>query len=135
MYIDKQTLLSDEQAITVTAASTNIYNMGNDDSKVQSLNDKGNVSVLCQVPVAFAGGTSLKVAFQTSDSSTFSSSTTIYESEAILTAALIQGYKFAISKLPRINAQYLRAYFTVDGTMSAGNIDVGLILDEQTNGA
>jgi len=134
MYIDKQTLLSDDQAVTVTAASSNSYDFGNDNALVQALNSKGNIGVLAQVHTAFAGGTSLKLTIESSDSSTFSITKVIYDSGVVLTATLIAGYKFPISGLPRIDEEYIRAYYTVVGTMSAGKVAVGLILDEQTNG-
>ena len=135
MYIDKQQLLSDDQAVTVSAASTNIIDFGNDDSKIQALAEK-NAGVLAQVHTSFAGGTSVSLSIQVSDSSTFSSSTTIYDSGAIGASTLAAGYKFKIKSLPRFSEQYLRAYYTVVGTMSAGKIACGLILpeNEQSNG-
>ena len=49
MIIDKQNLFSDDQAITVTADSTNVIDLGADDSKIQAINEKGGVElwVLC----------------------------------------------------------------------------------------
>lgn len=134
MILDKQNLFSEDQAVTVTADSTNIIDLGNDDSEVNpALNEKGDLEVFAQVTTAFASGTSLKVSLLSSDSSTFSSSTTVSESAAIATASLVQGYKFKLGQLTEIDEQYLKLVYTVVGTMSAGNILAGLVLDKQTN--
>jgi hypothetical protein len=133
MILDKQNMFSEDQAVTVTADSTNIIDLGNDGSEVIALNEKGGVELLAQVTTAFAGGTSLKASLVTSDSSTFSSSTTVSESAVVLTAALVQGYKFRFASLPEINEQYAKLVYTVDGTMSAGNVVSALVLDKQTN--
>lgn len=135
MYIDKETLLSDNQAITTTAASENIYSFGDDDSTVQTLNEKGQLKVLAKVGTTFVGsGATLKLTLQSDDSSTFASALTLYESAAIAVGTLASGYAFNVSGLPRIKERYLRAYFTVSGTFTAGKVHVGLVLDEQTNG-
>ena len=134
MIIDKQTLLSDGQAVTVTAASTNSYDFGAAADEVQTLNEKGQLQIMAQTGTDFAGGTSMSLAIQTDDSSTFASATTLFTTAAIAQAALVDGYKFYVATLPRIKERYLRAYFTVVGTMSAGTVHVGLGLDKQSNG-
>jgi len=133
MILDKQNLLSDDQAVTVTAASENIIDLGNDAAEIQALNEKGKLEVLAQVTEAFTGATNMKVGIQTSDSSTFSSATTLLETAEIAEASLVAGYQFKFGGLPVINEQYLRLYYTVTGTHSAGTIVAGLVLDRQTN--
>lgn len=134
MILDYENLFSNDQAITVTAAPTNVIDLGDDDSAVQALNQKGELDVFCQVTTAFAGGTSLQVALQSDDDEAFGSATTIMTSAAIATASLVAGYQFKFGKLPRINERYIRLYYTVVGTMSAGKVVAGLVLDTQTNG-
>lgn len=133
MIADKQNIFSEDQAITVTAASTNVIDLGNDDAAIQALNEKGDAELLVQVTTAFAGGTSLAVKLQSDDDEAFGSATDLIDTGAIVTATLVQGYKFRLA-LPEINEQYLRLYYTVVGTMSAGKIFAGLVLDKQTNG-
>ena len=132
MILDKENIFSDDQAITVTANSTNIIDLGNDDALVVTSNEKFT-NLFCQVCTTFAGGTSVAVTVTASNSSTFSSETTIASSGAIGTSSLVAGYKFPIQLPKMIAEQYLRATYTVVGTCSAGNITSGLILDEQTN--
>ena len=135
MILDTQTMFSDDQAITVTAVSTNIVDLASDSSKVQALNEKGDLQMFVQVSgAAFAGGTSLKVDVYTSDSSTMNGQAIMVSSAAIVTASLVLGYQFPLGKLDRINVQYMRLTYTVVGTMSAGNITAGLIIDKQTYG-
>ena len=134
MIMDYQNLLSDAQAVTDSAASSNYIDMGADDAEVQAYVEKAG-EILAQVGVAFAGGTSMKVALQVSDATNFAGAVTIAISEAIIAATLVAGYQFRLGKIPpHTSKRYLRLYYTVDGTMSSGNIDAGIILDKQTNG-
>lgn len=135
MLLDSTLLLSDDQAITTTAASTNKIDLGNDNAAVQPLNEKGEITLLCQVTEDFAGGTSLQVAVRTDDDSAFGSPTTLFTSAAIATASLVAGYQFPVTvKLPRINEQYLDVNYVVVGTHTAGKMTTGLVLDVQSNG-
>lgn len=132
MYIDKDLVFSDDQAVTVTAASTNIIDLGDDNSKVQALNSKGDVEVFAEVTTAFAAGTSMSVTLQSDDDVAFGSPTTVNASAAVATSSLVVGYQYKLGKLPRINEQYVRLYYTVVGTMSAGKIFSALVIDRQT---
>lgn len=133
MITDKENLFSEDQAVTVSAASTNVIDLGNDASEIQALNEKGHVELFVQVTTAFASGTSLKVTLQSDDDEAFGSATTLLDTAAIATASLVAGYQFKFGSLPQINEQYLRLYYTVVGTMSAGKIFAGLVVDRQTN--
>lgn len=132
MILDKQNLFSEDQAVTVTANSTNIIDLGNDDSAVQALNEKGELELFVQVTTAFANATSMSVTLTSDDSSTFASETTVLASAAVAEASLVAGYQFKLGKLPRINEQYIRLTYTVVGTHNAGAVTAGLILDRQT---
>ena len=133
MILDKQNLFSSDQAITTTANSTDIIDLGADNSRVQDLNEKGVTQAFFQVTKAFTGTTSMVVTLTESDSSTMLSETTVVSSATILTASLVAGYQFQFSTLPLISKRYLRATYTVVGTLAAGTIMAGLTLDRQTN--
>lgn len=138
MILDKQNLFSEDQAITVTAVSTNVIDLGADNARNQLDNEKGDVEVFVQVTTAFSGGTSLKVTLQADDDEAFGSAVTILDSAAIVTASLVAGYQFKLGKLPRLGSadkRYLRLNYTVVGTMSAGKVLAGLIRDRQTANA
>lgn len=133
MIIDKENLFSNEQAITVTAVSTDVIDLGDDDAQVQALNSKGLLELWVQVVEAFAVGTSLKVTLQEDDDSAFSSPVDIIETDDILLASLVLGYKFRFGKLPEISKRYIRLSYTAVGTFTGGKVTAGLILDKQTN--
>lgn len=136
MILDKENLFSEDQAFAglidnTTGYSTNIIDLGNDSARVQAMNEKGG-EILVQVTTTFASGTSLKVELLSDDDEAFGSPTTVVSSAAVVTASLVAGYQFKL-RLPEINEQYLRLKYTVAGTMTAGKVLAGLILDKQTN--
>jgi hypothetical protein len=134
MIIDYQNLFSNDQAVTVSAASTNVIDLGDDSARVKALNEKGEIEILCQVTTAFEGGTSLAVKVQTDNDEAFGSPTDVVASAAVGYATLVAGYQFKIAVAANlINEQYARLYYTVVGTMSAGKVLGALVLDRQTN--
>lgn len=132
MILDKQNLFSNAQAVTVTAASESVIDLGAEGAKVVTPNEKPS-HLFVQVVTAFASGTSLKVGLEMDDNASFSSATTVFETAAIGVASLVAGYKFSLPCLPVGMEQFARLYYTVVGTMSAGKITAGLVLDKQTN--
>lgn len=145
MIFDKQTQFSAAQAITVSAASTNVidlkaagipYGHTGAVTRDQGINAGGNeVPLLIQVVTAFATATSVKVAVQTDDNDAFSSAATVLESEAIPVASLVAGYKFNIPQLPEgTRERYVRLYYTVAGSdATAGAITAGIVAARQNN--
>lgn len=134
MILDKQNLLSDAQALTTSAASTNVIDLGADDASIQAFVERAG-EIFCQVGVALETGTSVAVAVQVDDDVAFGSATTLYTTAAIATASLVEGYKFTLGKFPaHISERYMRLYYTIVGTFDAGSVDAGIVLDEQTNG-
>ena len=136
MIVDKENLFSNDQDLgdsagTATVVSTNIIDLGNDDSKVQALNEKGG-QLLVQVTESFVGGTSVAVTLQSDDDEAFGSPTTVVSSAAIGASTLVAGYQFKLA-LPPINEQYLRLSYAVVGTFTAGMLTAGLVLDKQTS--
>lgn len=131
MIFDKENMMSEDQAVTVTAASSNVIDLGNDSARVQALNEKGKLELMCQVTTLFAGGTSIVAELQSDDDVAFGSPTTVLQSAAVVTASLKAGYQFPFSELPEINEQYIRMKYTVVGTMSAGKITAALLVGKQ----
>lgn len=130
MIFDAQNLFSDDQALTTTAVSTNVIDLG----VAADVGPGEPLYLRIQVTTAFAGGTSLKVALQKDDNSGFSSATIVLESEVIATASLTQGYLFPLTQIPHsADEQYLRLNYTIVGTMSAGAITAGIVTGHQAN--
>lgn len=141
MIFDKQTQFSAAQAITASAASTNVIDLlaagipYGDDAALARDQGLFNIPLLIQVVTAFATLTSLKVAVQTDDNSSFTSATTVLETEAIAAASLVAGYQFNIDRVPlKTTERYVRLYFTVAGTnASAGAVTAGITAANQNN--
>lgn len=127
MIFDKHNNFSEDQAITVTANSTNVVDLG-----PAKMGEGEPIEVLVQVTTAFAGGTSIAFTLETDDNEAISSATDIQDVAAVATAGLTQGTQITFSALPRACERYLRLAYTVVGTMSAGKIFAGLNLDRNT---
>lgn len=110
MYIDKENLFSDAQALTTTAASTNLIDLGVD-------RDIGttNIRFRVQVDTTFqsTAGSTCTIALQTDSTSAFSSATTLFTSAAIAKASMTAGALLVDVAVPRGTERYLRAYYTV----------------------
>ena len=132
MILDNENLLSNDQAVTVTAASEDVLDLGGANAGDMSPGEP--LELFCQVSEEdFAGGTSIAVAVQCDDNAAFSSATTLFTTAAIATASLVQGYKFALGSLPEGCERYLRFNYTVVGTMTAGKLTGGIVPDIQSN--
>lgn len=131
MITDKQLTLSDAQAITATADSTNILNLGQ-----ANANNGYPVEVLCEVEDDFtaSGSATLTVSLVTATDAAFTSPVTLVTTAAIPKATLVRGYQIPISFLPAGLLQYSKLVYTVGtGPMTAGSINAGLVLARQTN--
>ena len=132
-FIDKQALLSEDQAITGSAASTNLIDLGAESSLVMD-NPEYNVKIVVQVTTDFATLTSLAIALQCDTAATFGSATSL-ESKSVLLAGLTAGKQF-VFHVPRGVERYIRMYYTVTGDdATAGKVHAAVVLDQQSNGA
>lgn len=144
MIFDAQNTFSDQQAITVTAPSTNTIDFSATGKPVGAAanlrRDMGRgkmVPLRAQVTEAFlaAGAGTLTVELQTDDNDAFSSAKTVWTSGAIGKATLVPGYVFALDYLPRgTDERYARLNFTVaTGPFTAGKITAGVVAATEDN--
>ncbi|MDI9505526.1 MAG: hypothetical protein QM271_05395 [Bacillota bacterium] len=127
MILDKQNLFSDDQAVTVTADSTNVIDLG-----IAGMGKGEPVRLFAQVTTTFDGGTSLKASLVTSDSTPFSGAPSLVEPAASAAASLLAGYAFGLGGfMPEEIKRYNKLVYTVVGTMTAGTITAGFLLDKQ----
>jgi len=141
MIFDRTTQYSNGQAVTATAASTNIIDhlaagipYGSSTPVARDLGVGPEVPLLVQVTEAFTGATSVQVSYQTSDASNFASPETVVSTAAVPVADLKAGYQFAIAQIPfKARKRYSRLNFTVDGTATAGKITAGIVAAVQKN--
>lgn len=138
MIYSKQSLLSDAQAVTATAASTNVYDLGANGTPVgasAALNrDMGKglqVKLDVRVVTTFATLTSLTVTLEQDDDVAFGTVTTVGGTQAIPVASLVAGYKFNLDRLLLgLTKRYFRLKYTVAGSnATAGAITAGVVLD------
>lgn len=140
MIFSANSLLSDDQAITASAASTNVIDLGANGTPVGGSAALGYgsgegtpVPFLVQVTAAFDNLTSLTIAVETDDNSGFSSATKLVE-QTIALAALVAGKQIALPCLPDQLERYVRVYYTVTGTNPAnGTVKAGITMGRQTN--
>ncbi|ELY4417412.1 hypothetical protein SMZ51_001974 [Cronobacter sakazakii] len=129
MLLDQQALFSAAQAITATAASTNVIDTGS----AKDVGKGGDVPLLIQVVEDFNNLTSLTVAVQTDDNAAFSSPTDVI-SMVIPVASLVSGYKTPVITLPMKMERYVRLNYTVTGTApTTGKVTAGIVGGGQTN--
>jgi len=123
MTIDKN-MFSDEQAVTATAASTNVIDFGAD---LGNIGDGQSVRVYAQVVVDFATLTSLTVALQTS-AVEGSGYYAVLTGPTVVLADLVAGKVVLEATVPKDMLQYCRLYYTVAGSSAtAGKVTAGLM--------
>lgn len=129
MLLDQQALFSAAQAITATAASTNVIDTGSN----KDVGKYGDIPLLIQVVEGFNNLTSLAVTVQTDDNSAFSSAADVL-SMTIPLASLVLGYKSPVITLPMKMERYIRLNYTVTGTApTTGKVTAGITGGVQTN--
>lgn len=113
-YLDAQTLLSDVQALTATAVSTNTY-----DSTVAATDiGVGLPQLVAEISVDVgAGGTTPTFTFNiiTSAAANLGSATTL-SSMTVAAALLVAGYKFYMPFPPGKTQRYVGLSYTLGGT-------------------
>jgi len=126
MITDKLLRVSEDQAVTSTAVSTNTVDLG-------SARDIGEGTPLYMnfaVTEAFANGTSVTFEVITSASDNLGTPTVIGSSTAVATAALTLGKNVVVRLNPDIGGKgqrYLGARYTVAGTMNAGKVTADIV--------
>lgn len=142
MIFSAQQLFSDDQAITASADSTNVIDLGvagTPYGAAAALNDdigKGApVPLLVQVTTAMAAAGAATLVVNISTGATAALGTTIAASAVIPVADLVAGYQIPIQFLPnKITERYLGIeYVVATGPMTAGNVTAGITMGNQTN--
>ena len=125
MYIDAQHLFSDSQALTASAASTNLIDLGGD----HNVGIGEPMAVVINVEVALddtTGDETYVFTVEADDNSGFSSAATIATKTA--TRGDVAGTKYVLPIPADTSAeQYLRVYYTLGGTTPTGTVSAFLI--------
>lgn len=135
MIFDNQNMLSDAQAITATAASTNVIDLGPIRSGVVRDIGKGaEIPLLIQVVEPFNNLTSLTVTMQVDDNEAFASPKSVWAIMVVL-ANLTTGRIVVPEHITRgTDERYMRLFYTVTGTApTTGKVTAGVTMGNQSN--
>lgn len=141
MIMDRSLLFSDGQAITATAASTNLIDLGatgtpyGGTALIRDIGFGNYVPMVVTVTQSFNNLTSLTISIETDDNASFSSATTVWTSPAYTLAQLATSAKYLLpDDFPvGVNERYVRLKYTVAGTApTLGKITAGAVAARQT---
>ena len=130
MITDKLLRVSEDQALTTTAVSTDKIDL----SVARDIGEGQDLFMNFAVTTALAGGTSVKFEVVTSAAADLSSPTVIGSTDAIVTASLVAGYNTAVRINPQIASlgqRYLGARYTISGTYTSGKVTADVVMDVQ----
>lgn len=125
MLYDLENTFSDNQVITAAAASTNTVKLAAGPLKEVACGTP--IPLRIQVTEDFAGLTSLEVKVQTATDEAFTTPKDLATTGAIPLADLKAGYVAPINFIPKGNLGYMRLYYDVTGTATAGKITAGIV--------
>lgn len=147
MIFDAENLFSDQQAVTATANSTNVVDLGatgtpygNAEALKRDIGKGNKIPLRVQVTEDFNNLTSLKIDLVTSDSATLASGNVVHATTgAVVLADLDAGWAWGSDAVPFANAAGMKRYmglvYTVVGTApTAGKVTAGITMGNQTNG-
>lgn len=144
MIFDNTLLFSDNQAITASAASTNIIDTGSYDpvlpggtsGQARDLGKGTKIPLLIQVTETFdtaAEDGTLAISLRLDSTSTITPDKTI-SLGTFTEAELVAGFQIPFDYIPKgTNLQYMQLYYTVGGAgnFTAGKIKAGIVAGVQ----
>ena len=129
--IDAQNELSDAQAVTTTAVSTNVIDMNQVTPRYAGGEDL-NLNV--EVGTTFACGTSIQAIVYTDDTTTVTNGEAIYTGPVVATAAAVAGKKLLTASLHYKDLQqYVGVQYVVVGTHTAGAVEAHYMITPQSD--
>lgn len=141
MMLSAEQIFSDSQALTATAASTNIIDLGATGTVlgapaalVRDIGPGKAVEFIVQLDVD-SGGTSptLDVAVQVDTTDAFSSATTVASSEQLAGGSAGDRVQLNCTLPEGTNERYLRLNYTLSGTSPTYTVTAGIVAGDQTN--
>lgn len=125
MQLDSRTVLSDQQAITADAASTDYIDLGAD----RDIGSGQPLWFVVYLDEAFNTLTSLDIKLQSDSDSGFATNLLTHISQNFLLAALTPaGQRLVAFALPLGIQRYVRAYFDVNGSNpSTGKLTAAIV--------
>ncbi|CAM8501902.1 hypothetical protein KVG90_21690 [Klebsiella pneumoniae] len=134
MILDKLLMFSEAQAVTASAASTDVIDLGPIDGTRRDIGVGYPLELFVNVntTAAAAGAATVNIQLQTSpDNSTW---TTLTSSGDLALSALTSGKRVMSQKVPQGVQRYLRFNYVVGtGPLTAGAFTAGINLDVDNN--
>ena len=132
MFIDKNLQVSDAQAVTDTAASTDVIDFGQTNPNV-GMDDRSSMVITVDTAAEAVGAATVTFAVQ--DSADNSSFADVAVTTAIGKATLVAGYQHVIP-MPTKLRRYCRVNYTVaTGPLTAGAFSAQVVTGIQQNTA
>ncbi|EHW5098778.1 hypothetical protein K2806_001601 [Escherichia coli] len=134
MITDKLLMFSEAQAVTDTAASTDVIDLGPIDGNRRDIGVGYPLEfwALVNEAATASGEATVNIQLQTSEDN--SSWTTIYDSGALAKTSLTAGERVVSAKVPAGVQRYLRVNYSVAaGPLTAGEFTAGISLDVDAN--
>lgn len=134
MITDKLLMFSEAQAVTNTAASTDVIDLGPIDGNRRDIGVGYPLEfwVLINEAATASGEATVNIQLQTSENN--SSWSTIYDSGALAKATMTAGKRVVSAKVPAGVQRYLRVNYSVaTGQLTAGKFTAGISLDVDAN--
>lgn len=130
MFIDKNLQVSNEQAVTASAASTDVIDFGQANPNT-GMDDRSNMVITVDEAATAAGAATVTFSVQDSaDNSTFAD---VAVTAAIGKATLVAGHQIVIP-MPTKLRRYSRVYYTVGtGPLTAGKFSAQVVTGTQQN--
>jgi len=117
MLIDNTLVLSEKQSVLSTAASTNVVD------QQAAGGAHTHAAFVVRVDETFAGSTAVKIALETSAASNFGTKKEVFAT-SLAASALVAGATVVKAVLPAGLLRYIRGYYTVTGTGTAGKLSL-----------
>jgi hypothetical protein len=126
MIIDKQAELSNEQAVTAAAASTNHYDQGA--AGEPGIDGELQLAITCTETVTSGGASTVQFQLQCDDNDSFSSAKTVIQTAAIPKATLVAGYQIFLPIPVGLDERYIRLYYAVaTADLTAGKFTAQIV--------
>lgn len=133
MILDKENLFSSGEAVTATALSADMVDLGQGDAGPSE-----QLSLFVNAGKAFTGTGTVVVELTTADklntAGTALDSPVIAATYPVGNEMLLAGGKLVAARLPHGMKRYARLHYKVSGTLADGTITAGLVLDPQSQG-
>lgn len=131
MIIDKSLQVSDAQAVTASAASTDVIDTG---VANRAIGTDTSLALSITVDESATASGSATVTFSLQDSADNSTFADVVASAAIAKTALTAGKQPVLFKLPHGLRRYIRVYYTVaTGPLTAGKFSAQIVMNGQNN--